>query len=216
MESLGYKHCDIFVSVHNHRYYKALPEAQAVVSVNNFMDNQVVVFKLTKAQFRKFMEGKLTLEPPGCVSVTDKEVVSKCEIVREGDFSKTFEAGAYLVNLETELEIGARLRGPERERKLKSLAQRRKAAYAGDHISEPSKASLAVFWFHYNKPASKKAGRPKLTIHFRGKCQIVDEIICSRPTYTEERSQQPRCVVKGKTTSIEIDKGGGFITAYIK
>ena len=35
------------------------------------------------------------------------------------------------------------------------------------------------FYFHYHKPASKIAGKPKLSIHFRDTCYLVDKIFCS-------------------------------------
>ncbi len=59
-----------------------------------------------------------------------------------------------------------------------------------------------VFWYHYNKPASKAAAKPKLTVHFKGKCRLVDHVICGAATYTEHRKRQPHCVVRGKASQI--------------
>lgn len=64
-----------------------------------------------------------------------------------------------------------------------------------------------VFWFHYNKPASNKAGGPKLTVHFKKTCYIVDEIECNVKTFTHERKDQPRIVVKGKCSGVAIISG---------
>lgn len=57
---------------------------------------------------------------------------------------------------------------------------------------------MKAFWYHYNKPASKRAGYPILTLHYEGKCHMVRSIDCQVPTYTRERSSQPNLVVAGK------------------
>jgi hypothetical protein len=61
------------------------------------------------------------------------------------------------------------------------------------------------FWFHYNKPASKAKGRNILTIHYRGKCILVEHIECWVPTETHNRKYQPRCVLRGKGVVSIID-----------
>jgi hypothetical protein len=63
-----------------------------------------------------------------------------------------------------------------------------------------------VFWFHYNKPASKMANNPKMTVHHNGICHIVDHIICDVSTYTKHNKRQPHVVLKGKCSSIDIVK----------
>jgi hypothetical protein len=40
---------------------------------------------------------------------------------------------------------------------------------------------MTAFWFHYNKPASAKAGHPVLTVHHKGACLLVRNIVCSQP-----------------------------------
>ena len=55
-----------------------------------------------------------------------------------------------------------------------------------------------AFWYHYNKPASRSAGQPRLTVHHSGKCHIVSEIVCNVPTQTRVRKTQPMCVIAGK------------------
>lgn len=54
------------------------------------------------------------------------------------------------------------------------------------------------FFFHFNKPASKQAGFPLMTIHYDGQCILVRSIICHVPTVTRERKVQPRMVVAGQ------------------
>lgn len=62
-----------------------------------------------------------------------------------------------------------------------------------------------VFWFHYNKPASKKAGHPKMSVHFKKTCHIVDGVIVSVPTWSSNRKTQPRLVIKGQAKKIQIE-----------
>ncbi len=59
-----------------------------------------------------------------------------------------------------------------------------------------------VFFYHYNKPASKAAGRPVLTVHYRGQCHSVDRIVCLAQTETKNQKRQPFCVVKGITLQV--------------
>lgn len=60
---------------------------------------------------------------------------------------------------------------------------------------EPKKYS---FYFHYNKPASKKAGKNILSIHYRGACHTVNNIECKVPISTKHRKRQPHCVLVGR------------------
>jgi hypothetical protein len=61
------------------------------------------------------------------------------------------------------------------------------------------------FFYHYNKPASQKWGRPMLTVHWQGKCHLVGGVFCYVPTETHIRSTQPRCVVRGKAKSVTFE-----------
>jgi len=62
----------------------------------------------------------------------------------------------------------------------------------------------SVFFFHYNKPLSKKRGKPQITIHFKKQCLIVDNIICWAETRGHISKRQPYFVMKGKTATIMI------------
>lgn len=66
------------------------------------------------------------------------------------------------------------------------------------------KVKAKSFFFHYNKPESKKAGKPKLTLHFNQCCFLVDHIICSVPIRTKHNKRQPYCVMTGKLNNIEV------------
>lgn len=48
------------------------------------------------------------------------------------------------------------------------------------------------FFFHYHRH-----GERKMTVHFRGKCIQVDEVICKRPCETKWNKKQPRLVMRG-------------------
>lgn len=54
------------------------------------------------------------------------------------------------------------------------------------------------FHFHYNKPASKKAGEPQISIHIDKTCWIVGNIQCKVPTTGKINKRQPFFVMKGK------------------
>lgn len=54
------------------------------------------------------------------------------------------------------------------------------------------------FWFHYNKPETQRAGSPKISVHYRGQCHIVDSIVCRVPITSRSRSRQPRLVIAGR------------------
>lgn len=54
-----------------------------------------------------------------------------------------------------------------------------------------------VFWFHFNKPASLAAKRPKISVHYQDKCIIVDNVECKVPIRGYIRKTQPRFVMKG-------------------
>jgi len=66
---------------------------------------------------------------------------------------------------------------------------------------------MPAFWFHYNKPESRKRGKNVLTIHYRGVCHLVESIECNVPIKTRDRKDQPRCVMAGTgVLSIENDR----------
>ena len=54
------------------------------------------------------------------------------------------------------------------------------------------------FFWHYNKPASRAAGRNILSVHYRQKCHLVYDVECNVPLKTKTRKTQPHCVLVGK------------------
>jgi len=67
------------------------------------------------------------------------------------------------------------------------------------------------FWFHYNKPASAKQGRPLLTLHYLDKCHLVEALEITTPTETHNRKRQPRVVVRGWATGVKLEGEKAFI-----
>jgi hypothetical protein len=57
---------------------------------------------------------------------------------------------------------------------------------------------MSAFWFHYNKPASRAAGHPVMTVHHRDACILVRKIVCSVPVCSRERRTQPHVVIAGR------------------
>jgi hypothetical protein len=59
------------------------------------------------------------------------------------------------------------------------------------------------FWYHYNKPMSRRMGRPILTIHWKDRCINCDKLEIHVPTETHERKRQPRMIVRGFANTVE-------------
>ena len=74
---------------------------------------------------------------------------------------------------------------------------------------------LYSFFFHYNKPLSKQRGKNVMSIHFRDACHFVESLNCNVPIATRNRKTQPRCVMSGKATAIEIRDVAGVPHAVI-
>lgn len=78
------------------------------------------------------------------------------------------------------------------------------------HSAKPMKPQK--FWFHYNKPESRKLGKNVLTIHFNNVCHFVTGLICNVPIATHNRKAQPRCVMTGSANNIIINDGVAVIS----
>lgn len=64
-----------------------------------------------------------------------------------------------------------------------------------------------AFFYHYNKPLSKQKGKPVISIHYRGQCLMVDNLVCNVKTRGKIRNKQPYFVVVGKASKIEVNNG---------
>lgn len=67
------------------------------------------------------------------------------------------------------------------------------------------------FFFHYNKPASLAAGEPRLSVHYRGVCHIVERIACMATCVTKINKRQPRVVMAGSAERVEVCGGLAII-----
>lgn len=84
----------------------------------------------------------------------------------------------------------------------------------GDGICNPVKVKSSIkigkeprsysFFYHYNKPMSRKFGRNKLTVRRRGACYLVDSVRCYVNTETKDNKTQPHCVITGKSKNLKI------------
>jgi hypothetical protein len=54
------------------------------------------------------------------------------------------------------------------------------------------------FFYHYNKQLKK------MTVHFKGKCLIVQDIMCEVPAQTKWNKTQPQLVLQGFCEAVEI------------
>jgi hypothetical protein len=71
---------------------------------------------------------------------------------------------------------------------------------------------VAVFFFHYNKPASQKAGKPIVSIHYKKQCILVENIVCDVKTWGHINKRQPRFVIKGFARNIDVKDGIAYIS----
>lgn len=71
-----------------------------------------------------------------------------------------------------------------------------------------------TFFYHYNKPASRAAGRPRLTVHYRGKCMICDSLECLTRSESKIRKSQPHVVIAGKSNRVEFSEGKQHIVIH--
>lgn len=61
------------------------------------------------------------------------------------------------------------------------------------------------FFYHYFK------GKKKMTIHFKGTCMVVDNIICNTSCETKWNKTQPNLVMRGFCDEVIIKDGVGII-----
>ena len=60
------------------------------------------------------------------------------------------------------------------------------------------------FFFHYNKPASKAAGEPVISVHWQGACHLVSNIVVNVPTWGKLNNRQPFFVIEGKAEFMDV------------
>ena len=60
------------------------------------------------------------------------------------------------------------------------------------------------FFFHYNKPESRKQGRNVLTVHWRNSCIPVNHLKINVPIESHTQKSQPHWVMRGFANKVEI------------
>ena len=74
---------------------------------------------------------------------------------------------------------------------------------------------LKRFFFHYNKPESRKQGRNVLTVHWKNSCIPVNHLKINVPIESHTQKSQPHCVMRGFANSVEILEENNQKTALI-
>lgn len=68
------------------------------------------------------------------------------------------------------------------------------------------------FFYHFNKPASRQRGIPIISLHYRDKCLLVENLVCNVPTRGRiNKNRQPNFVVTGKANNLVIKDNIAYI-----
>ncbi len=68
---------------------------------------------------------------------------------------------------------------------------------------------LRRIWWHYHKAASRAAKRNVLTVHWQGKCHLVNHVLCAIKLETHAQKRQPHCILRGFAREVLIFDGLG-------
>jgi hypothetical protein len=58
------------------------------------------------------------------------------------------------------------------------------------------------FFFHLNKPETKRLGRAVWSLHYLGVCYQAEKIICNVPCESKSNKRQPLAVMRGFSDSV--------------
>ena len=61
------------------------------------------------------------------------------------------------------------------------------------------------FFYHYNKP------KGCMTVHFKGQCLPVGDVVCHVACETKWRDSQPRLVMQGYARDVQVKRGVAHI-----
>lgn len=70
---------------------------------------------------------------------------------------------------------------------------------------------MRSFFYHYNKPASRAAKKPVISVHYAGTCHLVNNVLIGVPTWGKIRKIQPYFVICGRANSMYIEEGVAII-----
>ena len=73
-----------------------------------------------------------------------------------------------------------------------------------------------AFFYHMNRPATQAAGRVQISVHWAGQCHVVDGLDVQVPTASRVRREQPRFVMAGKASSLEVVDRDGLRVAILQ
>jgi hypothetical protein len=65
---------------------------------------------------------------------------------------------------------------------------------------------LRRFFYHYHRHGEKQ-----MTIHFKNKCIQVDNVICNVPCESKFRQIQPKLIMRGWASKVNVKDGVGII-----
>lgn len=68
------------------------------------------------------------------------------------------------------------------------------------------KAPMYRFFYHYYK------GKKRMSVHFKGVCMVVNDIVCKVPCETHWNKRQPRLVMRGFAERVTVVEGIACIT----
>lgn len=71
------------------------------------------------------------------------------------------------------------------------------------------------FFFHYNKPESKRQGKNVLTVHWKGECIPVNSVKCHVAIESHSNKRQPYCVLRGWASSVTLVENDNNTLAII-
>jgi hypothetical protein len=60
------------------------------------------------------------------------------------------------------------------------------------------------FFFHYNKPESKRRGKVIWSLHYNKTCYLVEHIDCKVPIETKVNNRQPYAIVRGWSNDVQL------------
>ena len=61
------------------------------------------------------------------------------------------------------------------------------------------------FFYHYYKQ------KKKMSVHFRGSCTVVDDVVCRTTCETKRKPTQPQLVMQGFAKKVDIKYGVAYI-----
>jgi hypothetical protein len=72
------------------------------------------------------------------------------------------------------------------------------------------------FFFHYNKPESKKQGRNVMTLHWEDTCIMVNGVEThGADIQSHKQNRQPHCIIRGFATKVSFAQLQDELIAHI-